>query len=120
MARARAETTFARLFRELALANTTLLVKLTQHAYFEDEIVPMLAQQTRDIEKIVELGEVDTFILLETVTRQYAAKRRLLELQVAELDAAIAVQRILGPEYQMNPTPINREITSKDTIGGVQ
>jgi len=120
VARARAETTFARLFRELALANTTLLVKLTQHAYFEDEIVPMLAQQTRDIEKIVELGEVDTFILLETVTRQYAAKRRLLELQVAELDAAIAVQRILGPEYQMNPTPINREITSKDTIGGVQ
>ena len=57
----------------------------------------MLAQQTKDIEKIVELGEVDTFILLETVTRQYEAKRRLLELQVAELDAAISVHRILGP-----------------------
>jgi outer membrane protein TolC len=120
VARAEAETTFARLFRELALANTTLLVKQTQHTYFEDEIVPMLQEQTRDIEKIVELGEVDTFILLETVTRQHEAKRRLLELQVAELDAAITVQRILGPEYQLNPSPINREITTKDTLGGVQ
>ncbi|MBC8310415.1 MAG: TolC family protein [Phycisphaerales bacterium] len=120
VARAEAETTFARLFRELALANTTLLVKQTQHSYFEDEIVPMLQEQTRDIEKIVELGEVDTFILLETVTRQHEAKRRLLELQVAELDAAITVHRILGPEYQMNPSPINREITTKDTLGGVQ
>ena len=120
VARAEAETTFARLYRELALANTTLLVKQTQHTYFEDEIVPMLQEQTRDIEKIVELGEVDTFILLETVTRQHEAKRRLLELQVAELDAAITVQRILGPEYQLNPSSINREITTKDTLGGVQ
>jgi outer membrane protein TolC len=120
VARAEAETTFARLYRELALANTILLVKQTQHTYFEDEIVPMLQEQTRDIEKIVELGEVDTFILLETVTRQHEAKRRLLELQVAELDAAITVHRILGPEYQLNPSPINREITTKDTLGGVQ
>ena len=80
----------------------------------------MLAEQTRDIEKIVELGEVDTFILLETVKRQYEAKRRLLELQVAELDAAISVHRILGPDYQLNPSPINRKLTSNDTIGGVQ
>ncbi len=120
VARAEAETTFDRLFRELALANTTLLVKQTQHSYFEDEIVPMLSEQTRDINAIVELGEVDTFILLETVTRQYDAKRRLLELQVAELNAAISVHRILGPEYQLNPTPINRELTENDTIGGVQ
>ena len=70
-----AETTFARLFRELALANTTLLVKQTQHSYFEDEIVPMLAEQTRDIEKIVELGEVDTFILLETVNASIGSKK---------------------------------------------
>ncbi len=120
VARAEAETTFARLFRELALANTTLLVKQTQHSYFEDEIVPMLAEQTRDINAIVELGEVDTFILLETVNRQHDAKRRLLELQVAELNAAISVHRILGPQYQLNPTPINRELTENDTLGGVQ
>jgi len=120
VARAEAETTFARLFRELTLANTTLLVKQTQRSFFKDEIVPMLAEQTRDNENIVALGEVDTFILLETVTRQHEAKSRLLELQVAELNAAITIHRILGPEYQLNPSPINREITSNDTLGGVQ
>jgi outer membrane protein TolC len=119
VARAEAETTFARLFRELALANTTLLMKQNQHTFFKDEIIPMLESQASDVEKIVSLGEVDTFILLETVTRQFEAKQRLLELSKAELHASITVQRILGPEYQRNPSPINREIQN-DTLGGAQ
>ncbi len=97
-----------------------LLIKQTQHAYFEDKIVPMLEEQIREINATVELGEVDTFILIETATRQHEAKSQLLDLQVEELDAKITVHKILGPEYQLNPTPINRETTSKDTLGGVQ
>ena len=120
VARAEAETTFARLDRELALANATLRLLQTQNAYYINDIVPLLEQQTRDINAIVELGEVDTFILLETITRQHDAKHRLLELQVAELDAKIKVLNIIGPEYQMNPTPINRELSQEDTLGGVQ
>lgn len=119
VARAEAETTFARLFRELALANTTLRIKRTQHEYFEEEIVPMLAEQTSDMEKIVALGEVDTFLLLETVTRQFEAKQRLLELTLAKLNAAITVHKILGPEFQLNPSPVNRELQT-DTLGGVE
>ncbi|MBC8522484.1 TolC family protein [PVC group bacterium] len=119
VARAEAETTFARLIRELTLANTTLLITQTQHDYYENEIVPMLEAQTSDVEEIVSLGEVDTFILLETVTRQFEAKQRLLELEVAELNSAITVNRILGPKYQLNPSPINREIDN-DNNGGVQ
>ena len=80
----------------------------------------MLEEQIREINATVELGEVDTFILIETVTRQHETKSRLLELQVEELDAKIIVHKILWPEYQLNPTPINKEITSKDTLGGVQ
>ena len=119
VARAEAETTFARLFRELALANSTLLMKKKQHTYFEDEIIPMIEAQTNDVENIIALGEVDMFILLETVTRQFEAKQQLLRLEVAELDAAITMHKILGPDYQLNPSPINREI-QKDTLGGVQ
>jgi hypothetical protein len=58
--------------------------------------------------------------LLETVTRQFSAKQKLLDLQVAQLDAAIQVQNILGPSYQLNPSPINRELTTDITLGGVQ
>ena len=120
VARAEAETTFARIDRELAHANASLLLIQTQHAYYKNEIVPLLIQQTRDIKAIIELGEVDTFILLETITQQHEAKHRLLELQVAELDAKITVLNILGPDYQLAPTPINREIPQENTLGGVQ
>ena len=119
VARAEAETTFARLYRKLAVANTTLLMKQEQHSYFEAEIIPMIEAQTSDVENIIALGEVDTFILLETITRQFDAKQQLLRLQVTELHAAITVHNILGPDYQLHPSPMNREI-QKDTLGGVQ
>ena len=120
VARAEAETTFAQLFRELTLANTSFLIKKTQRAFYTNDIVPMLEEQTKDIVQIVELGEVDTFILLETVTRQHDAKNRLLRLQADEMIAAIHVHQILGPEYQLHPSPVNRELTIEDTLGGVQ
>jgi hypothetical protein len=79
----------------------------------------MLTAQASDVEKIVSLGEVDTFILIETVTRQFEAKRKLLALELSERNAAITVHKILGPDYQLNPSPMNREIENK-TRGGVQ
>jgi outer membrane protein TolC len=120
VARATAETTFAHLYRELAAASITLQLKQSQRDHYEKTIVPMLEDQTRDIEKIVELGEVDTFILLETVTRQFDAKQQLIALQLAELDAVINVIRIYGPDSQMNPSPVHKEISTERTLGGVQ
>jgi cobalt-zinc-cadmium efflux system outer membrane protein len=120
VARAEAETVFARIFRELTLANTSLLIKKTQRLLYENDIIPMLKDQSTDIIQIVELGEVDTFVLLETVTRQYDAKNQLLQLQADEINASIDVHRILGPEYRLHPSPIHREQTIKETLGGVQ
>ena len=80
----------------------------------------MLEDQTRDIEKIVELGEVDTFILLETVSRQFDAKQQLILLQLAELDAVIDVLRMYGPDSKINPSPVHKEISTEHTLGGVQ
>ncbi|MEE2907976.1 MAG: TolC family protein [Planctomycetota bacterium] len=103
--RAEAETTFERLFRGLAAANAALEIKKMQRAEYEQQIVPMLTAQTSDIQRIAELGELDMFVLLETETRKLSAKRKLIELQVRELDAAITVQQILGPEIRQNPLP---------------
>ena len=120
VARAAAETTFAKLYRELATANITLEMKRSQRNHYEQIIVPLLEEQTRDIEKIVELGEVDTFILLETVTRQFNAKQKLIELQLAQLSATVNVIRILGPDTQLNPSPVHQGISTNNTSGGVQ
>jgi len=114
VARAAAETTFARLFQGLAAANAVLQVKRAQRDRYEQQIVPLLAEQTRDIEQIAALGELDMFVLLETVTRTLDAKQSLIQLQVAELDAAITLRRILGPDARKDPSPVSEQ-TEPDT-----
>ncbi|MDP7009704.1 MAG: TolC family protein [Phycisphaerales bacterium] len=120
LARVKSETTFTKLYQELALANEKLRLIESQRGYFEDEIVPLLDQQAFDIENIISLGEVDMFILLETITRQFEAKTQLVELQVEEAKAAIEIHRILGPEYQLNPARIHEDQPAIHTLGGVQ
>jgi len=119
VARAAVETTFGNLYRSLAIAAVTLDMTKSQQIHYEQIIVPMLEDQTRDIERIVQLGEVDTFILLETVTRQFDAKQELIELQLAQLDAAIHMIQLLGPDIELSPTPIHQEISNENTSGGV-
>jgi cobalt-zinc-cadmium efflux system outer membrane protein len=109
VARATAETTFARLFQRLTTAHRVLQVKRTQRDRYEQQIVPLLTEQARDIEQIAALGELDMFVLLETVTRTLDAKQNLIELQVAELDAAITLRRILGPDARKDPSPVTTE-----------
>ena len=104
VARAAAETTFARLQRNLAGAYAVLDVKRNQRDQYEEHVVPLLVAQNQDIKKIAELGELDMFVLLETVTRTLDAKQRLIELRVGELDAAITVRQILGPNFHEDPS----------------
>lgn len=98
VARAAAETTFEGLTRELALAEATLDATRARRRAFETELVPMLDEQAGEVERLAELGEVDTLILLQTVTRGYDAKRRLLDLRLAEVNALIERARLLGPD----------------------
>jgi len=103
--RARAETTFASLDRDLAAASATLDAKRSQREQYEQLVVPLLTDQERDLRRIAELGELDTLIMLETMTRTLETKQRLITLHVGELDAAITVHRILGPGTRQNPLP---------------
>ena len=103
--RAETETTFARIDRTLAAANATLEAKQSQRTQYEQQIVPLLVEQNSDIQRIAELGELDIYILLETLTRTLDTKQRLIDLRVSELDAAITVHRILGPGTRQFPLP---------------
>ena len=103
--RARAETTFARLDRELAAAERTLTARRSQREQYEQEVLPLLSDQDDDITRIAALGELDLFILLETMTRMLDTKQRLIALRTGEFDATITVHRILGPGTRPNPLP---------------
>lgn len=106
VARAAAETTFERLTREFVLARASFDAARAQREAFESDLVPMLEEQSLEVERLIDLGEVDTLLLLETVTRRFEAKSRLLELTLAEIDAAVEITRLLGPEEPELPAPI--------------
>lgn len=114
VARAAAETTFERLTRELTMARAAYDASRTQRDAFERDLVPMLDEQASEVEQLIDLGEVNTLLLLETVTRQFEAKSRLLDVRLAETNAAIEITRLLGPDEPESPAPIE-PATDDDT-----
>ncbi|MEQ8850928.1 MAG: TolC family protein [Phycisphaerales bacterium] len=114
VARAAAETTFERLTRELAMARAAYNASRTQRDAFERDLVPMLDEQASEVEQLIDLGEVNTLLLLETVTRRFEAKSRLLDLRLAETDAAIEITRLLGPDEPESPASVE-PATDEDT-----
>lgn len=119
-ARVEAHAAFERLSRELLLARHTLESIGSQRQAFETEIVPMLDEQTEELDRLASLGELDTLLLLETVTRGYDAKARLLDLRRAEAVAAITLAELLGPETVREPAPVSPADASRSTpsVGG--
>ena len=114
VARAAAETTFERLTRELSMARAAYDASRTQRDAFERDLVPMLDEQASEVEQLIDLGEVNTLLLLETVTRRFEAKSRLLDLRLAETDAAIEITRLLGPDEPEMPAAVE-PATDDDT-----
>ncbi len=106
-ARIGAQTAFENLTRELAVAVATRDAVRAQRASFEELLVPMLDEQAAEIDRLAGLGEVDTLLLLETVTRRYAARSGLLDLCLAEANARIEIERLLGPGDAIAPAPVN-------------
>ena len=106
VARAAAEVTFSEITRQLAAAEYSLNIKRKQRDRYGEEVIPLLAAQAQDIQRIAALGELDIFVLLETVNRTLRTKQELIRLQAEQLDAAITVVQILGPnnEFDHNTT----------------
>ncbi len=100
LARARAEVVFEGLLRELDRALATYTSVRTQSDVYEREALPLLDEQSREVDRLVELGEVDTVLLLETLTRELDAKSRLLELRLAESLAGTEIDALMGPEAE--------------------
>ena len=106
LARAAAETEFERLAFQLASTLARLKAIKQQRKVLEQDMVPMLDEQAAEIDRLAELGEVNTLILLETVTRLFEAKNQILDLQLASLRDRIEVARLLGPDEVPEPAPV--------------
>jgi outer membrane protein TolC len=109
LARAAAEVAFERLAVELSIAQEALASVGARREAFESELIPALDVQDRELARLVELGEVDTLLLLESIRSGYEARRGLLELQLDETRARIELARLLGPDEPWEPAPVLQE-----------
>ncbi len=118
IARVAAETTFEQLTRELATTTAARTAARSQLEAFQTQLVPMLDEQSREVEQLIGLGEVDALILLETVSRRFEAKSQLLDLRLAELNAVVERARLLGPDQPQSPAPIEQNEDDTSPTGG--
>ncbi len=97
LARVAAEVGLERVTRDSERAAVTLRSIRRQREEIEGSLKPLLEDQAQTIAELAELGDVDAFLLLESLRRRYAAAARLLELEANEANATVELIRLVGP-----------------------
>jgi outer membrane protein, heavy metal efflux system len=97
LARATFETAFERAVAEAQQKSIRLETASALRASLEQTVVPLADQQLADVRRLVELGELDPLLVLETVIRTHETKLRLIDSRVAESMAAIDLEFLIGP-----------------------
>lgn len=98
------EAALERLVREVEQAELSLAAAHEQREQLVNELEPLLREQSSNIDRLAEIGDVDAFLLLETVGRQFDAQSRLIELERAENTAMADLVLLLGPSANPSPT----------------
>ncbi|MCI0629166.1 MAG: TolC family protein [Phycisphaerales bacterium] len=96
-ARAAVEAQYERLVHDLAQAEARFGYLSEARAQLEETLVPLVEEQARDAQRLLELGEFDVLVQLESLQRLLDAKLRLIEAREAEAGAASALAALLGP-----------------------
>lgn len=91
------EATLEQTFAALRAAEVRLVAASRRRQTLETEIVPLVDAQYTDARQVARLGEVNTLVLLESLTRQQEAKVGLVEAARDEALAAIDLDELIGP-----------------------
>jgi outer membrane protein TolC len=103
--RGRFEAAYEGAVSELGAAEAALDGARAQRQVIEGELVPLVDLQYAEARKIAELGEVDTLLLLETLSRQQQARLKLIDVVAAEVLAGLRVVELVGPEERVAQMP---------------
>ena len=96
-ARGRAEGEVARVVGALLAAEERLAAALAQRALLETTLVPLVDTQYAEAREVARLGEVNTLILLESLTQQLDARLQLIAARAAEAAAVVDIEHLAGP-----------------------
>ncbi|MFO0083322.1 MAG: TolC family protein, partial [Phycisphaerales bacterium] len=101
--RAAAEATLEQTIAAVRSAEVRLMGATQRRSTLESEIVPLVDAQYADARQVARLGEVNTLVLLESLTRQQEAKVGLVEAVRDEALAGVDLDELLGPEAMTSP-----------------
>jgi CRISPR system Cascade subunit CasA len=120
VAQAGAETILEQILAGVRAAEVRLQSATQRRQTLETEIVPLVDAQYTDARQVAELGEVNTLVLLESLTRQQEAKISLVEARRDEAIAAVDLEELIGPPPrsdapQLTPATPNESVVSPNT-----
>jgi len=88
---------YERAAQALARAELRRDAAVEQRAIVDTQLVPLAEQQVADGRRLAELGELDTLLILDTMTRSYTAKMLAIDAALAEAEATIAINALFWP-----------------------
>lgn len=97
VAQAAYETEYERKVGQLATLRARLQALRSQRVTIEKELIPMVDRQVADAGKLVQLGEGGSLVLLESLTREYEAKLKIIHVLLQGSQVETDIQRLLGP-----------------------
>lgn len=100
LARAAFETEFERLTGRLAAERAGLEAVRARRRSIDSKLVPLIDRQLVDAKRLVELGEGDSLVLLESLVRAHEAKLDLIESELEESRRETAIRFLSGPGHR--------------------
>jgi cobalt-zinc-cadmium efflux system outer membrane protein len=97
VARAGAEATLEQILTNIRMAEVRQRAAGQRRQTLESEIVPLVDAQYTEARQVARLGEVNTLVLLESLSRQQEAKFSLVEARRDEVLAGIDLDELVGP-----------------------
>jgi hypothetical protein len=64
----------------------------------DSNVVPLVDRQIDDARQVLEIGEGDSLVLLESLVRAHEAKLDLIEARFEESDTQNEIRHLLGPD----------------------
>jgi len=102
LARAEFETTYERLIGELAVVQARAAAIEDERAVVTEQTVPLIDRQLSDATRLLQIGETDSLIVLESFVRSHETKLHLIDLHLRQASTAAQLQYLVGPAQ--NPT----------------
>ena len=105
LARGEAELSYESLVARLQQAQVRLAAARERSRFLELEVAPAVDRQMRDMQRLLDLREINVFLLQDVFTRSLETKLALLDATGDEAVAANELEALLRPRWVSGPAP---------------